>query len=212
MSPSPVPLRRRVRVQRRVGDEVTFVTKSFTKTDGTQYHPIINQATGEFSCDCPDHLYRQSFCKHLRRAQTQLKRASTPLTPVAPPPPPLAPTSSIPVASPPPTLAPTPSTPVASPLLPSPSSPLLSPAMPRFFANEHITQIIPAPATLKAQFADGCADEPVLCLALLSVPGAANGPAKSPYQLVMPMVAYHGALELACDIERPYLRLSSESR
>lgn len=84
--------------------------------------------------------------------------------------------------------------------------------MPRFFANEHITQIIPAPASLKAQFADGCPDEPVLCLALLSIPVGNAGSAKAPYQLVMPMVASQGGIELACDIERPYLRLSSESR
>ncbi|BCM88781.1 hypothetical protein IAD21_00623 [Abditibacteriota bacterium] len=206
---SPTPIRRRVRVERRTGDEVVFVTKSFTKDDGTQYHPVINGATGEFTCDCPDHLYRHSFCKHLRRAQAQLKRAGISSPPVAPPPP----HSIAPVASPLPAPL-VPQSSVASaplaPLLESGLRPLVSPAMPRFFANEHITQIIPAPNWLKAQFADGCSDEPVLCLALLSVP--ASGKTKAPYQMVMPMVAYHGALELACDIERPYLRLSSESR
>ena len=193
-SPPQAAIRRRVRVQQRVDDEVTFVTKSFSRDDGTQYHPVINEATGAFSCDCPDHLYRRSFCKHLRRAQARLKQTRATPSPVASP----LPNVVFPVASPP-----------ASPATLSSS---FSHAMPRFFANEQITQIIPAPAALKAQFADGCPDEPVLCLALLSVPIGNRGSAKAPYQLVMPMVASQGGIELACDIERPYLRLSSESR
>lgn len=227
-SPPQAALRRRVRVQQRTGDEVTFVTKSFSKDDGTQYHPVINAATGEFSCDCPDHLYRHSFCKHLRRAGAGLKRASAapPLVASSP----VASSTPLPSATPP--VASPPSVPFPSlshPVAPSPTPPrcrLSSPApaglrspgsdssstMPRFFANEQITQIIPAPASLKAQFADGCPDEPVLCLALLSVPVGNNGSAKAPYQLVMPMVASQGSIELACDIERPYLRLSSERR
>ncbi|RYX80118.1 hypothetical protein EON83_29985 [bacterium] len=219
MPRSAPPIRRRVRVQQRTGDEVTFVTKSFTKNDGTRYHPVINEATGEFFCDCPDHTHRKSFCKHLRRARSVLKRATvataattthpTTTAPVASSPP--APnTALVPVASSPTPLAPATTPAPLAPVASSPSAFLDSSAMPRFFANERITQIIPAPRSLRAQFSDGCPDEPVLCLALLNVPAGSHS--KSPYQMVMPMVAYHGTLELACDIDRPYLRLSTESR
>lgn len=71
-SPSRSPIRRRVRRDGVQGSRAQFVTKSFSRDDGTLYRPRINTATGEFFCDCPDHRYRGSFCKHLRRAAAQL--------------------------------------------------------------------------------------------------------------------------------------------
>jgi hypothetical protein len=54
--------------------KVTFQTKSFTKDDDTVYEPVIDPQTGEFSCTCPDHVYRHRACKHILRAVANLLR------------------------------------------------------------------------------------------------------------------------------------------
>lgn len=72
------PIRRRVRKDWRNGDLVGYKTKSFTKDDGTEYHPVIDVSTGEFSCTCPDHVYRHRACKHIQRMAAQLKAELAP--------------------------------------------------------------------------------------------------------------------------------------
>ena len=65
---------RRVRPEWAEGDQRGFVTKSFTRDDGTQYHPVLDVETGEFFCDCMHHEIRHAFCKHLRKAAVGLIR------------------------------------------------------------------------------------------------------------------------------------------
>ena len=69
-------IRRCVRRTETLADgKVAFKTKSFTKDDGTTYEPIIDPETGEFSCTCPDHVYRRRACKHIARAVANLFRS-----------------------------------------------------------------------------------------------------------------------------------------
>lgn len=67
------PLRRRVRQEQRIGDQVLFKTKSFTKNDNTIWHPTIDVSNGHYHCDCPAyHFNTREPCKHCVRAALQL--------------------------------------------------------------------------------------------------------------------------------------------
>lgn len=63
------PHRRRIRFIRVEADGTRVYTiYSLTKagTD-SRYQVSVNFEDGTFHCDCPDHTYRGSSCKHLRR-------------------------------------------------------------------------------------------------------------------------------------------------
>ena len=187
-----VPLRRRVRRAGTEGTRAQFVTKSFSRDDGTLYRPSIDTATGAFFCDCPDHRYRGSFCKHLRRAAAQL---DLPNSEVA--------NQNAQKQSPDAAITPL-SQPDQFPTsgfqLPSSND---TDSMKRLFFDEHIVQLLPALPRVRAQFADGGDDEFVWCFALLCA-NAEKGRPDTQFQLVLPMVQRAGCLELACDIDRPY--------
>jgi len=83
---NPFAVRRTVRFQEVVNDDIaTFTTKSFTSADAEdKYHPSVDLATGEVTCDCPHFHYRLarlsptvddagSLCKHLIGAVENLK-------------------------------------------------------------------------------------------------------------------------------------------
>ena len=65
--------------------QVFFQTKSFTRDDGTRWHPIVDVEAGPVFCDCPDFQFRharhepdvltpQFWCKHVARAVQNCKR------------------------------------------------------------------------------------------------------------------------------------------
>lgn len=68
--PKPRPnIHRKVRVDHEEGDQILFTTKSFTKTDGTEWHPSLDKKTGEWHCDCPAaRFHPRKPCKHALRA------------------------------------------------------------------------------------------------------------------------------------------------
>lgn len=68
------PIRRAVRIEARNGDQVIGKTKSFTQTQGVEYHPSIDCQSFEFHCDCKDHECRKRVCKHLKRLALSLVR------------------------------------------------------------------------------------------------------------------------------------------
>lgn len=69
------PIRRSVRKDYRVGDQIGYKTKSFTQADGTEYHPALDVVTGEWSCTCKAAQFRpHTPCKHtLRAAQNAVR-------------------------------------------------------------------------------------------------------------------------------------------
>jgi putative SOS response-associated peptidase YedK len=59
--------------------QVFFKSRSWTREDGTRWHPVVDCQHGEVWCDCPDFRYRHArhepsvhtpihWCKHLMRA------------------------------------------------------------------------------------------------------------------------------------------------
>ncbi|RYG53616.1 hypothetical protein EON80_32540, partial [bacterium] len=68
---SQVTIRRRVRRENNQSDELCFRTKSFTREEGVEWHPVIDVGRRRYRCDCPHHRYRGAFCKHLQRAARQ---------------------------------------------------------------------------------------------------------------------------------------------
>lgn len=67
---SKEPHRRRIRVLT-TEEDGTKIFRLYSLTNaGTAicYEVRINMETGEISCTCPDHKYRGSTCKHIRRA------------------------------------------------------------------------------------------------------------------------------------------------
>ncbi|MBV9470355.1 MAG: SOS response-associated peptidase [Abitibacteriaceae bacterium] len=81
-----LPKRRCVRRDHVVpGGQVFFQTKSFTRSDGTRWHPIVDIESGPVFCDCPDFHFRharhepdiftpQFWCKHVARAVENCRR------------------------------------------------------------------------------------------------------------------------------------------
>ncbi|RYG74333.1 SOS response-associated peptidase [bacterium] len=76
--------RRLVRRDHLAGGQLFFRTRSFTRDDATQWHPIIDIENGHVFCDCPDFRYRhaqhepdvwtpQWWCKHVSRAVANCK-------------------------------------------------------------------------------------------------------------------------------------------
>lgn len=83
---NPCKIRRRVRHQMITSEGVAVgVTKSFSRDDGTVYHPIIDLHCGRVNCQCAHFEYRlarhhptlrtpQYWCKHIRREVGNLVR------------------------------------------------------------------------------------------------------------------------------------------
>lgn len=67
----PKQLHRKVRqVETLVDGKIASKTKSFTRMDSTEYHPVIDPSTGSGFCDCADFQFRGHLrlCKHILRA------------------------------------------------------------------------------------------------------------------------------------------------
>lgn len=74
---NPALIRRQVREVATVAEIHMGKTYSWTNQDDV-WHPIIDTATGECTCDCPDYIYRKGpkgqTCKHIDRLAEQLTR------------------------------------------------------------------------------------------------------------------------------------------
>ncbi len=68
-----------VRDWRSEDGQVGFKVRSFTRDDGSRWHPVVDTHDGSVFCDCPDFHYRHAahhpsvatpahWCKHLQRA------------------------------------------------------------------------------------------------------------------------------------------------
>lgn len=83
--PRFAPRKRLVMREHEAGDYVFFRTRSFTRDDATQWHPVVDLEGGHVFCDCPDFRYRHAhhepdvwtphwWCKHVARAVANCRR------------------------------------------------------------------------------------------------------------------------------------------
>jgi len=74
----PYAIRRCVRPVAQLDGIHAYKTKSFTRSDGAEYFPMVDTRTGEMHCTCPDWQYRGQKtsrpCKHLARLISNLAR------------------------------------------------------------------------------------------------------------------------------------------
>lgn len=69
------PIRRRVSIAARNGDQIICKTKSNTVREGVEYHPSIDVKDGTFHCDCKGACYRPGKpCSHVVKAALNLIR------------------------------------------------------------------------------------------------------------------------------------------
>lgn len=83
--PRFAPRKRLVQRDHAGSGQVFFRTHSFTRDDGTRWHPVVDVENGHVFCDCPDFRYRHAhhdpdvwtphwWCKHVARAVENCRR------------------------------------------------------------------------------------------------------------------------------------------